>query len=89
MKRKWKRVTDVLPMGEFILDGFVEINLGNLGKYKIDEQVVYIGDFIEFYGKEFRIRASSTQDENSTEYCLEGFPFLVYEEELTRKEEEK
>lgn len=60
-------------------------------KFKIGEVVKYIGneymvnpELIALKGKEFEVRAVNRQDEDSVEYLLGGFPYLVYEEELEK-----
>lgn len=58
----------------------------NQGKFKVGTTVVYVGTFFpEYTDKEFVILASNVQDEEHTEYLLEGFPFLVYENEIEEK----
>jgi hypothetical protein len=75
---------------EFDLSGFEEIWKNNKEeKYKVGEIVRYIGNnnhilFDSYKGKTFEVRAANRQDEDSVEYLLAGFPYLVYEEEIEK-----
>ena len=72
----------------FFRDLYLENHRKDKGKYKVGEIVMYVGDnFPEFKGKEFKVLASNVQDSSSTEYMLENFPYLVWEEELEKKEQ--
>ncbi len=54
----------------------------NSEKFKIGQVVKYVGHFMEYKGKQFEVRAANRQDEESVEYLLAGFPYLVYGNEL-------
>jgi len=66
-------------------DSYISLHTKDNGKFKVGSMVRYIGDYFpEHTGKEFKILASNVQDEDSTEYLLEGFPYLVYESLLEK-----
>ena len=66
-----------------IRDAFLELHPEDKGKFKVGQSVKYIGEVFPLCsGETFTVLASNVQDEESTEYLLEGFPYLVWEEEL-------
>jgi len=70
-------------------DSYIKLHTKDNGKFKVGSIVTYIGTYFpELTGKEFKVLASNVQDEEHTEYLLEGFPFLVYEEEIEEKKDE-
>ena len=74
--------------------GFEKLHTSDDGKYKIGEMVKYIGpkDYKYYPGswenaflmKFFKVRAVNKVDEDTVEYLLDEFPYLVYEEELKK-----
>ena len=52
------------------------------GKFKAGDTVRYIGDRLGYKGWEFVVLAVNIVDENSTEYLLDLFPYLVWETEI-------
>lgn len=68
---------------EFDWSIFIEQHQADNAFYKIGTVVRYIGDIIPLYqGREMKVLASNVQDGESTEYCLEGFPYLVWGDEI-------
>ena len=67
-------------------DLYIKMHRGDYGKFKVGTTVVYCGKlFPDLMGMECKILASNVQDAENTEYLLEGFAYLVYEDEIKEK----
>ena len=68
---------------EFDWTEFIETHQEDKAFYKLGTRVRYIGSAVpELEGKEFVIDASNIQDDESTEYHLKEFPYLVWGDEI-------
>lgn len=67
---------------EFDWSLYKEAHQKDEAEYKIGTKVRYIGGMLEYYDKEFVIGASNVQDDESSEYYLEGVPYLVWGHEI-------
>jgi hypothetical protein len=57
-------------------------NTETRGKFQVGQRVRYIGDRLGYKGWEFDVLAVNIQDEENTEYLLDLFPYLVWENEI-------
>ena len=75
---------------EFDFSWFVEIHEHEMQhKFKPGQMVKYTGDALpELKGCIYKVLAGNRQDSETVEYCLENFPYLVYEEEIRLASEE-
>lgn len=69
------------------VEEFSKINSYDLigARFKIGQEVQYIGNIEEYFGKYFRITGVSriSDLEADFEYSLENFPWLVFQYEIT------